>query len=142
MEHTEHITGTEHVVEVLGYWPSFHDAEVISFLAERALPFKHNDTVARLAVHVRQYQTIGAGTSNYEQVLQKSVLIRFVFKGACELEVSDFNHQNVIDAINITRRDAGDTAPLLVYIPSIWGFGGTLRCQSAEVESIEVLPHA
>jgi hypothetical protein len=141
MENIEHISGTDQVVESLGYWPSFHDAEVISFSAERALPFNHNETVARLAVHVRQYKTVGAGTSNYEQVLYKSVLIKFSFKGACELDICDFNHQNVIDAINVTSIESNDLANLLVSILSIWGFGGTLRCQSAEVESIDVLPN-
>jgi hypothetical protein len=143
MEDIAHISGTDRVIESLGYWPSFHDAEVISFSAERALPFKHGETAARLAVHVRQYKTVGAGTPNYEQVLHQSILIKLLFKGACELDVSDFNHQNVIDAINVTSIESNenDLANLLVSIPSIWGFGGTFRCQSAEVESIDVLPN-
>lgn len=135
----ENIVGTEKVVAALGYWPSFHDAEVISFMAERALPIKSGFTLARLDVHVRHYETIGEGTAQYEQVLRRSVLVRFAFNGACEFELSDFNHQNVINAISITRTEGNEAAPLLVDIESIWGFGGTLRCSSASVEAVEVL---
>ena len=138
----ENIAGTEMVVAALGYWPTFHDAEVISFTAERALPFKFGFTVVRLAVHVRRYETIGEGTARYEQVLRKSVLVRFLFNGACELELSDFNHQNVINAISVARVEGIEAAPLLVDIESIWGFGGSLRCSSASIEAVEVLANA
>ncbi len=138
----KNIASTEMVEAVLGYWPTFHDAEVISFAAERALPFKSGFTVARLAVHVRRYETVGEGTAQYEQVLRKSVLVRFVFNGACEFELSDFNHQNVINAISVARVEGNEAAPLLVDIESIWGFGGSLRCSSASIESVEVLTNA
>ena len=142
MSITENISDSEKVVTALGYWPTFHDAEVISFTAERALPFKSGFTVARLAVHVRHYEIVGEGTAQYEQVLRKSVLVRFVFNGACEFELADFNHQNVINAISVTRTEGSESAALLVDIESIWGFGGTLRCSSASVEAVEVLNNA
>jgi hypothetical protein len=135
----ENINDIEKVEAALGYWPTFHDAEVISFTAERALPFKSGFTLARLAVNVRRYETIGQGAAQYEQVLRKSVLVRFVFNGACEFELSDFNHQNVINSISVTRAEGNEAAPLQVDIESIWGFGGTLRCSSALVEAVEVL---
>jgi len=136
------IVGTEKVQAALGHWPTFHDAEVISFSAERALPFKSGHTVARLAVHIRYYETVGEGTAQYAQVLRKSVLVRFVFNGACEFELSDFNHQNVINAISVTRVEENEATPLLVDIESIWGFGGTLKCSSASIETVEVLNNA
>ncbi len=98
--------------------------------------------MARLAVLVRRYETVGEGTAHYEQVLRKSVLVRFVFNGACAFELSDFNHQNVINAIRVARVEGNEAAPLLVDIESIWGFGGSLRCSSASIESVEVLTNA
>lgn len=40
MEYPTYICNTEKVTEVMGYWPSFHDAEVISFFSRsrRARP--------------------------------------------------------------------------------------------------------
>lgn len=142
MHSVDHIVNTEKVVEALGYWPTFHDAEVISFSAERALPVGNGSTCARLAVHVRQYSAVGEGTAQYELVLQKSLLVRFVFNGACDLELSDFNSQNVIDSITVSRFEKDEAASLRVDIESIWGFGGSLRCSSVVVEAVEVLPNA
>jgi hypothetical protein len=135
-----HIAGANKVEETLGFWPTFHDAEVIAFSVERALPFKNGATVARLAVLVRQFRTVGEGTAQYAQILSKSVLIRFLFVGVCELELSGFNHQNVINSIEVTPIETAESANQLVDIESIWGFGGTLHCSSVEVENVEVLP--
>jgi len=142
MESVEHIIGTESVIAALGYWPSFHDAEVIAFSAERALPFKRDETIAHLAVHVRQYESVGEGTAQYEQILRKSILVRLAFKGACDFDLSDFNHQNVINAITVSASGVSESAGLLVNIESIWGFGGSLRCQSVEVEKVEAVNDA
>ena len=142
LQSVDQITGSEKVVEALGYWPTFHDAEVISFSAERALPLKNGYTVARLAVHVRQYSAVGEGTAQYEMVLRKSVLVRFIFNGACDFELSDFNHQNVINAIIVTRIESNEAASLRVEVEPIWGFGGSLRCLSVAIEKVEELPNA
>ena len=138
----EHIAGSEVVVKALGYWPTFHDAEIISFSAHRALPLEIGYTVARLAVHVRRYETVGEGTAQYEQVLRKSLLVRLVFNGAREFELSGFNHQNVVNSINVTRLEANEAEGFLVDVESIWGFGGTLQCSSVAVEAVEVLSNA
>ena len=142
MQYVEHISGTEKVVELLGYWPTFHDAEVISFSAQRAVPGKKGATVARLAVLVRQYEAVGEGTAKYELVLRKSVLVRFVFNGGCNFELSEFNLQNVINSLTVFPAKSDEAANLHVDIESIWGFGGSLRCVSAAVEAVEVLRNA
>lgn len=134
------IQGTEKVIAAFGSWPCFHDAEVISFSAERELPVRKGGTVARLAVHVREYETVGEGTVDYDIKETKSVLIRFLFRGACDFEISDFNLQNVIDAIDVSLAEANDSADLKVTLEPIWGFGGSLRCESIEIEAAEILP--
>lgn len=140
MKTPKHIEGSEKVIEVLGHWPCFHDAEVISFSADRALPIRRGSTVARLAVHVREHKAIGEGTVDYKIVTTNSVLIRFLFNEACNFQITDFNHQNVIDSIEITQIETTDTAILQVEIESIWGFDATLRCSSVEIEAVEILP--
>ena len=140
MQSVEYFVGSEKVIEALGYWPTFHDAEVISFSAERALPFKNGYSVARMAVHVRQYAAVGEGTAEYELVLRKSVLVRFLFNGACDFKLSEFNHQNVINSLTATRVEGNEAAVVQVDVESIWGFGGSLKCSSVEIEAVELLP--
>jgi len=142
MGSAEHIAGSEIVVEALGYWPSFHDAEVISFSADRAFPLVTGSAVARLAVHVRCYEAVGEGTAQYVQVLRKSLLVRFVFNGAREFELSGFNHQNVINSITVDRLKTNEGEGFVVDVESTWGFGGTLRCSSVAVEAVEVVSNA
>jgi hypothetical protein len=141
MEHPQFIKDAEAVIESLGYWPSFHDAEVVKFSAERALPVIVDSTLARLVVHVRQYATTGEGTAQCQQVLTKSVLIHFCFKGVSDLDLSDFNHQNVINALGVSQHHGADS-PLIVEVESIWGLGGSFQCVSATVEAVEVLLNA
>ena len=141
MQPIDHVFGTSKVVETLGYWPTFHDAEVISFTAERALPIKCGHSTFRMAVHVRSYETVGEGTAQYARVLSANVLIHFLFADACDFEFSEFNHQNVINAIVITPVTTTEPANLSVEVESIWGFGGVLRCSRVEVEAVEVLPN-
>lgn len=139
MPPSKHIVGANKVVEALGYWPTFHDAEVISFAAERAFPIDRDHSNFRMAVHVCNYTVIGEGTAQYAQVLSTSVLIHFLFAGACDFEFSGFNHQNVINAISVTPITTDGGANLHVVIESIWGFGGMLHCSRAEVEAVQVL---
>ena len=54
-----YICNTKKVTNALGYWPSFHDAEVISFSAARAAPGQLGKTSAHLCVNVCQYREVG-----------------------------------------------------------------------------------
>lgn len=140
MEITKHIEGFEKVLAVLGLWPSFHDAEIISFAVSRALPLESGVSIAKLTVHVRQYAEVGAGTAEYELAIVKSVLVNFIFHDVSDLSISEFNHQNVINSIKLKNTDFQGVPSISVDIESIWGFGGTLQCNSVAVESVEELP--
>ena len=140
MSPSEHIKGSEKLIAALGEWPTFHDAEVVLFSAERALPVKVGYNIARLVIHLRRYASTGEGTANYQMVLTKNVLAKFVFSSACNLELFDFNHQNVIDSFTVSPIQTDELANLSVNIESIWGFGGSFHCSAVELESVEVLP--
>ena len=140
MKTPENFKKIEKILEVLGYWPCFHNGEVISFSAERELPFRSGSTVARLAIHVCEHKPVEKGTTGHDIITTKSILIRFLFHGACDFNLTNFNHQNVIDSIGVVPIETKDTAGLQVEIESIWGFGGRFRCGSVEIEAVEVLP--
>jgi hypothetical protein len=139
MEITRHIEGFEKVLAALGFWPSFHDAEIIFFAISRALPLEVGVSIANLTVHVRQYAEVGVGTAEYKLAIVKSVLVNFIFKGVSDLSLSEFNHQNVINSITFSDVKLNGKPAISVNIESIWGFGGSLQCASAEVDSVEEL---
>ena len=107
----------------------------------KILYIKFGHSTFRMAVHVRSYESVGEGTAQYARVLSANVLIHFLFADACDIEFSEFNHQNVINAIVVTPVTTTEPANLRVEVESIWGFGGVLRCSSVEVEAVEVLPN-
>jgi len=140
MEIIKHIEGFEKVLAALGFWPSFHDAEIISFAVSRALPLESGVSAANLTVHVRQYAEVGAGTAEYQLAIVKSILVNFIFNGVLDLSISEFNHQNVINSITFKKTEFQGAPSISVDIESIWGFGGWLQCNSVAVESVEELP--
>lgn len=133
MESPGCVQHTEKVIEALGYWPGFHDAEVISVSATRAMAGHPVATSARLCVNVRQYKEVGAGTADYEMVCIRSVLIEFLFSDLQYLSLEDFNHQNVIDSIEFTVLE---NQSIEVNVASIWGLGGVIRCARVEVGDV------
>ena len=141
MSNAEHIAGSERLVAVLGYWPSFHDAEVISVSARRTLPVVLGGTSVSLVVHVRKYEARGEGTAQYEQLLVKSVLAGFLCTQVADLQLSEFNHQNVIDSLSVSKEPSVESpdSPLVLAIEPIWGIGGTVRCATVELSTVEEL---
>ena len=134
------IPGTEEVLSALGWWPSFHDAEVINFSLSRGATADAKESEARLDVQVREYEPRHEGTAQYELVLVKNVIIRFAFAGVQDVQVEDFNFQNVIDALHIQTEATAGKPRLRVEVESIYGFGATWLCSSAMVASVSRLP--
>ena len=119
-------------------WPHFHDAEVLRFAVERAPIPEVGEVMVSLLIHLRRYEPRGVGTVGYHQVLVKSVVVDFRFKGVDDLSVCDFNHQNVIEAISFSEGD-GD-APVSVEVSGIYGFEGSWRCRTVEVVGVSKGP--
>ena len=144
MSSTEHIVGSDKLVAALGYWPSFHDAEIVSVSAERVLPVAPGSASVTLVVHLRTYEPRGEGTAQYEQVLVKSILATFVCKQVSDLELSEFNHQNVIDSLSVRRDTSAKAAdsPLVLSIEPSWGLGGIVRCATIELSTVQALSNA
>ncbi|HDS1734658.1 Imm50 family immunity protein [Pseudomonas sp. BP8] len=136
MEWPSCVQNAEKVVKALGFWPGFHDAEIISVSASRSGVGSPTSSSARLCVNVRYYKGINQGTENYEAVCFQSLLIELLFYDLHSFSVEDFNHQNVIDSIEFARTD--DHA-IEVSISSIFGFGGVIRCARVEVGDVTTL---
>lgn len=133
MEKPAGVKNTEKVIEELGYWPSFHDAEVISVSAARALAGDPVPTSARLCVNFCEYKEIGSGTADYEMVCSKNLLIDFLFYDLHYLSFEDFNHQNVVDSIEFKLLE---NQSIEVIVASIFGIDGVIRCARVEVGDV------
>ena len=126
-------------MSVLGFWPSFHDAEVIHFRLSRGTTPEAKKSDAELDVQVREYETRHEGTTQYELVLIKNVIIRFTFAGVEGVQVDDFNFQNVINSLTIDNEATEVGERIRVEVESIYGFGATWLCSGAKVAGVSCL---
>ncbi|AXI61583.1 hypothetical protein DLD99_14245 [Pseudomonas kribbensis] len=126
----ELIQGAGRMIGNIGFWPSFHDAEVISFSVSRPLHHANSGTVAKLRIYYREHEVVRAGTAVFEYCFRKSLLIELIFDGLQDSSLKDFNQQNVLDSIKFKRlQDSSIVAELL----SIWGVGGVIRCNTVAI---------
>ena len=138
MNSTTYITGQESVIALFGDWPTFHDAEVLSLSLERAFPVKTGISLARLKVVVRWYEPANVGTAEFHMTMKRGAIITFLFHGVSDVNLEDFNYQNVINSLKVSPSEDGKKR-LKVEIESIWGIGGFWLCERAEVENVEEL---
>jgi hypothetical protein len=119
------------LTDIFGRWPSFHDSEVVRIVLDR------DDTPYReAAVHVFE---MTSQIENGAYVLKNHILATLRFIEIYQLELADFNHQNVLFGLNI--RDISNRQ--MERINFEVSFGGTFgvsadfQCNAVRVESAE-----
>lgn len=98
LEVIDEAPGTAEFIEWFGYWPSFHDAEVLDLKISRSGPstirihtFKMTDLVNRQGFFV----------------CIKHVVVSFVFERVTNLSLNYFNSQNVIAELHLRQNIDG-----------------------------------
>ena len=137
MDNTPTIDGIEKVVSIFGYWPSFHDAEVIWLRLDRGDIDAGVRPSLEMKVHTWE-MTSDIGLDGY-YVLRNHVLVEFRFDGIDELSLEAFNLQNVLFGLEIkSGRDRGvPDVNLLVDLDPSFGLGGSFVCRTATVKQVE-----
>jgi hypothetical protein len=115
------ITGAQALYDWFGYWPSFHDAEVVSLHLNRS-------AASVLKVHVWGYED-KVGADGY-YVSQKHVIVRFLLHEVTELDLEDFSCQNVLYELELSKPDEG----FRLELNSTYGVGGTILARNVEIE--------
>lgn len=117
------LPGLEELIAWFGYFPSFHDAEVISISIDRK--------GARIAVHTFQITNETDEKGHY--VCRKHVVVTFVLERIRDLSLEGFNSQNVLNGISLAR--GSDYYELI--LEEIHGVAGKFQ---ADVMRIELNP--
>jgi hypothetical protein len=131
----ETIRGAEQLVAVFGYWPTFHDAEVLRVSLSRDNPA--GDRSPTLELDIYAYDTDGTTTTDGYYRLTHQVVVTFRFEGIDALVLEDFNRQNVIGGLGVEPVVGAEGQSMLeVELSSIYGLGGTFRCRTAEIVGV------
>ena len=122
------VPGAAELFSWFGYWPSFHDAEIVSLILNR------NDYST---LQLYAYHMTDAIDDRGFFVLEKHVLVNFRMEEISSLSLLDFNSQNVIFGLGLSRVEAG----FQIDIDPCYGMSGTIAAKRLSIE-IEPLPGA
>lgn len=133
----EGITGAEQLTSIFGYWPSFHDAEVLWMRLDRLqTPYSFYGSTLETVVHVFEMTSEVDQTGHY--VLRHHVLAHLRFNEVIELKLEGFNGQNALFGLGIKdiRERQMERIRWEVSFDSSWGVDASFQCYSIEVVSV------
>jgi hypothetical protein len=98
--------GAEDIIGWFGYWPSFHDSEVISITLERP-------GICRVVVKTFEMTREINADGSYK--LAKHAVVTFLLEhfpidrssGLTPVRIEGFNHQNMLNGIVVTKNPTG-----------------------------------
>ena len=127
MEAPTFLSNYQALLDHFGYWPSFHDANVISY----AGPSAERQTVD-LTLHTWEMTSEVDAKGYY--VLRKHALVAFRFAGVHDASLERFGSGNTLFGMDITR--AGDADSFRVELNSVMDMSCDFSATSGEVVSV------
>ena len=123
------------LTDVFGKFPSFHDSEVHEIKLVRGETRSYNPTLSAV-IHVFEMTSQVDEKNRY--VLKNYVLVEFRFSKVSNLEIAGFNHQNVLQSLEITEASEieGEETKFEVTFESIFGVGAEFYCEGISIESV------
>ena len=121
------IPGANQLAEWFGYWPSFHDAEVTEVHFARS-------GFSWLKIHT-WHTTNDVDSSNYF-ITNKDVVVMFKLSDVQELELNEFNHQNVIFRLALKPAEQA----IELELEPCFGVSGRIVARQLEIEIVPGKP--
>jgi hypothetical protein len=137
VQSVEGIAGADQLVAVFGYWPSFHDAEVLWLRLDRRA---HGDGYygPSLEALVHAFEMTSDVDADGYYILRHHVLVHMRFLDVVELQLDGFNHQNALMGLSITdlRDRQMERVRWAAHFDSAFGIDASFQCYAVEVVSI------
>jgi len=129
------IPGAQQLVSIFGYWPTFHDAEVIRFSIERHADYAQGPVV-EADVYVFEITQEISPTGHY--VLRHHTMATLRFIAVANLTLEGFNNQNALMGITIQdiRERQLEGLSYEVSFASSFGMSTTFLCRQAELVTV------
>ena len=129
------IPGADHLINLFGYWPTFHDAEVKWLRLDRGDVSSGAGPVLEMAVHC--FEMTRDITPSGRYALRKHTLAHFRFHEVMDVHLENFNRQNAISGLDIVPESNPDWEHpyFQVTIQGGYGVSGSFHAVSAEVVS-------
>jgi hypothetical protein len=115
------VPGAAELFAWFGFWPNFHDGEVLSAHLNRA-------GLSRLRVHT--WERTNELDSRRYYILRKHVIVTFILENISELQLDGFSHQNVLAELTLTLDADGCNLKLW----PCYGISGEIKARSVRIE--------
>jgi hypothetical protein len=137
------IFGGQKLTAIFGYWPSFHDAEVLDVHLWRGRVdpsrkiFKFPVLTLKMLVHELTNEIDPTG----HMILQHQTLTTLKFRGFTQLHLNNFDYQNMITGLSIfVRQGAEGSKPSFCVEIENGDSGMTASFDCLEIEVIDASP--
>jgi Immunity protein 50 len=120
----EKIPGVTKLHDWFGYWPDFHDAEVVSL---------HLNRKGNSFLRVHTWDTTKELDEKGYYVQAKHIVVEFILESVSDLCLNDFSGQNVISGLGIEKTSSG----FRLELGACYGLAGTI---DAERISLQITP--
>lgn len=114
------VEGARELRDWFGYWPSFHDAEILSVHLNRA---------GASTIVVYTWETTNEVDAKGYYVAVKHVIVEFMMEEVFDLSLSGFSHQNVVFSLSIDRLENG----YRVVLGDCFGIAGTIDAKQISI---------
>ncbi len=131
------IAGSSKLTDIFGYWPSFHDAEVLELhlLRGHVEPEKGIYVFPTLILKIHLWQLTKRVDSKGFLILRHHTLATLKFTDLENIQLKGFNHQNAMMELIVESRErtVGPTPHFVVKIEPAFGMGADFECLGMEV---------
>jgi hypothetical protein len=128
MREAPDVPGAKDVIEWFGYWPTFHDAEVLSISLDRLRG-------CRVAIHA--FETTAEVDRSGHYVAVKHAVVTFSGEGLprdengiSNIRIEFFNHQNVLSSASVHKRPPEGYE---LVLEGCYGVDGSIVCERMSV---------
>lgn len=127
------IVNHERVTHSFGHWPSFHDSEVVSIRLDRDQGRDLTGPMVTMVFFLFRLEVAE------EDPRRNKTLTTLQFRDVENLKLSDFNHQNAINGIALSRYFCERLKCEVFGVKIAPGFGleSSFQCREIEVLSVE-----
>jgi len=131
MKNLDYITDAEKLTTFFGYWPSFHDAEVLWLKLDREPRGGLCGPTLEALVHA--FEMMSEVNPEGYFVLRNHILVHFRFQDLDGLEMENFNHQNALMGLSIEEIE---DQQIQVQFDAAFGVDAFFLCRAVQVLSV------
>ena len=123
----EAIHGAKELYDWFGFWPSFHDAEIL---------WLHLDRSGTSSIAVHTWEVTSELDANGFYVPAKHVIVEFAVEEVFDLSLNGFNQQNVVSSLIVEKLDNG----FRLNLGDCFGIAGTIDGREMSIRLMPGMP--